>query len=157
MVRINRSSVLLNTQDILLLQSGNQAPPIEANNSIQPVVEVGPTFSNIVKRSVNTNTGTSTIYTTPADKDFYMTGFSHSVTKNATSDNTLCLLNVIIGGATLAISALQFQTLTAASDHIEMTFPYPLKIDRNSIIAHNGTFGAGAMSKICVIYGFLVE
>lgn len=80
-----------------------------------------------------------------------------SVTKDVLNDNVLTRLLCYIGGLQTSIIQFDFQTLTAFSAYQTISFPYPIKIDRNSRIDLAGTFAAGSMSKKVTIGGFILE
>lgn len=157
MARINRSSVLLWLQDVLGLQSGAQAPPLELEPRVQPTVDINPKISNVIKTFVNSVSGTTTIYTTPSDKDFYLTFAALGLTKDATADLTLSGIQITTDGATKVILPLPLQTTTAESVHIQLSFPYPLKCDRGTTIQMLGSFTVGAASRRGAIGGFILE
>lgn len=145
-------------QDLLGLQSGAQGIPTELNNNVQPVVEIGPRVSNIIKNFVQTaSTSGSTIYTTPADKDFFVTFSELGLTKDAASDNVQSYIDVMVGGARIVLSPLYTQTTTAGTFHCSTSYPYPLKIDRNSTIRLVTTHAAGTKSAQAIIGGFILE
>jgi hypothetical protein len=157
MARVTRSSVLLKIQDILGLQAGTEQVPVMANNSIQPVMNINPAFSTINKTASATATGNATIYTTPADKDFYLTGLFLGTTKDVSCDLVNPRITITVGGAAIAIMNIPQQTLTAGSDQIYVTFPYPLKIDRNTAIVLVGAFTVGTCTKYGSVNGFILE
>jgi len=138
-------------------QTGAQSVSMKANmpikEEITPVLELHK-FSNILKQTSNSATANITVYTTPSDKDFYLTSASIEITKNAACDNTEGRLLVWVDNENLSVLKVLSQTLTAGSDHNNIVFPYPLKIDRGRSIQMVGAFGAGALTKSCTITGF---
>jgi hypothetical protein len=158
MARITRSSILLWMQDVLGIQAATGNVPLETANVIQPVVEVGPKVSKVLKiASATTSSNSTLIYTTPTDKDFYLTGAVLSHSKDATSDNTLVGILVFVDGLQARVLFRELQTTTAGNSTDVMNLSFPLKLDRGSRIDLAGTFTAGTMSKRASITGFIVE
>jgi len=157
MARITRSSIIQKLQDLLGIQTGTDVVATDSSNVVQPVVDIGPNTTTIWKVTSATTTSSVTVYTTPSDKDFYLTYAFLSMTKDATSDNILTNATIVVGGVTLNILAIPSQTTTAWSDQVCVSFPYPIKLDRASIIVLAGTFSAGTMSKRLLIGGYLLE
>lgn len=157
MARVNRSSVLLWIQETLGIQSGVNSIPVELANNIQPIFDIQPKVSTVLKSGARSSTGSSTIYTTPADKDFFLTFVTLTLTKDATCDNTLTSVSVVNGGATTNLAIITSQTLTAYTNQIVVNLSYPLKVDRNTAIQLSATFTAGTLSTRTTLGGFIVE
>jgi hypothetical protein len=157
MARVTRSSILLWMQDLLGFQAGANQVPVDTPNSIQPVIEVGPRFCQLIRASSRGTTGSSTIYTTPADKDFYITHAVLTLTKDATNDGTSLTLSASQGGLFSNILNIRTQTTTAGSFSQVISFPYPIKVDRNSAISYGMTFTAGSATFAANIGGFIIE
>lgn len=158
MATITRGSVIQKTQDLLGLQSGSDQIPNQSANIVSPVIEVGPKFSTIMKtNSASTSSNTTLIYTTPTDKDFYLTYACLSATKDAASDNTAVSLFVSVDNSSSRVLFQEMQTLTATSFTNIANFNYPLKLNRGSQILLGGTFTVGTMNKRATIAGFIVE
>jgi hypothetical protein len=155
MVQINRSSVMQQARDILDIPASISNIK-DTHTTIQPVVEIGPKFTTIARHVSSTTTGSSTIYTTPTDKDFYLTYAQLNITKDATSDNVNCNLLATLN-AVRRILSINTQTTTAGSFNAANSFPYPIKIDRGTNITVNGTFTVGATTKEACIGGFILE
>jgi len=79
--------------------------------------------------------GSGTIYTTPADKDFYLTGFSLSFVKAASDTGTLVQITCIVDGVTTSIFGFAGLTLTAERDGVAVDLSTPIKVDRNTAIS----------------------
>ena len=157
MARVTRSSVLLKIQDILALQAGSEQVPVMANNSIQPVIESGPRFTQVSVHNFNSATAALTVYTTPRDKDFYLTYADLSVTKDVVCDCVLSNLIITQGGTSRRLLNIDMQTVTAGSFGKSLNFSYPIKLDRSAVITLNGAFGAGTLTKTACIGGFILE
>jgi len=157
MARVNRALILQNAQDLLLLQSGIDKLPIISKDDIQPVLEVFPKYSNIIKDSTNATSGNQTVYTTPAKGDFYLVAINLEVTKDVTSDLTTVSVTVPLYGTGSTVASLVMQTTTAETHILTQNFPYPIKVDKNSNIVQTGTFTAGTATKRTQIIGLLIE
>jgi len=116
-------------------------------------------YANIVRRVGSTTTGSATVYTTPADKDFYLTGIQVSFIKNATCDVASGPLRytATVEGVSQGIISLALLTLTAQDQNAFVSFETPIKVDRNTAITTSNTFTAGAFVRECCITGYTVE
>jgi len=142
---------------ILNLKSGDDNS--EVADYIQPTIEIERRI-NIVKTTGQGATGTFAIYTTPTDKDFYITNIILHYIKDAACDlatGGVWSLSANIDGTSQALVSLSVITLTAQDELLILQFDKPLKIDRGNAINSNGTFGAGAMRRNVTIYGYTVE
>lgn len=117
---------------------------------IEPIIR-------IVRYVVRSATGTSTIYTTPSDKDFYLTGLQLSHSSNSTSDSTSCHISVTIDGIAQRPAYMLKQALTASDKVVSIMLPKPIKVDRNTSITLTLSFTVGADSAVGVIYGYTEE
>jgi hypothetical protein len=140
----------------------NEGIPLKFKKSIHPVLVVNPlpnNFCDIVANNSATSTGATTIYTTPTDKDFYLTEFSVSVIKDATCDSATgsYQFNVVINKTTKTIFYFSVITLTAQTGHISISLPVPVKLDRGSTVTLSGTFTVGACVRSGSIVGFTYD
>jgi hypothetical protein len=157
MARITRSSILQWVQDALGIQNGADSVPQYLTNQVVPVFDIQPKITNFVTQTTSTATGDTTIFTTPTDKDFFITFATIANTANAASDSVVCSIGVTIGGATRRIMYLVKETTTAGSQNAEMCFTYPIKVDRGSIIRLTKAFTAGATTVNATIGGYTLE
>jgi len=125
---------------------------------IQPVIKI---FSpcNIVRNGASTASGSLSVYTTPQDKDFYLTCASFGISKDAVSDISSGGkgLNAFIEGVSRSIIILPVLTLTAEHDQITINFQPPIKIDRNTSISSNITTTVGSCVRTISIVGYTQE
>lgn len=129
---------------------------VEVNPIIQPVIQITRTC-NIVKSTQASNTLTATIYTTPSDKDFYLTSASISMIKDVTATATRSYITAIIEGSTVAFCDIASFTTTVHNEAMSMTFPVPIKIDKGTnIVITNDTNVANIRSRGTII-GYTVE
>ena len=134
-------------------QLGAEVAPI-----IQPTIELR-RYSNIVRSGSSTaSSSTASIFTTPSDKDFYLTGATFSLQKDATSDNTSAFLRVTIDGSTTR-NIIQMDTLTttAVSKDMAVSFPFPIKLDRSTNVIIGATYTVGSLVRNATIFGYTVE
>jgi hypothetical protein len=152
---ITRSSVIRKAVDELQVMP--MPSPEAMDKAIALVYPVNAKYTDVVKRTSTTLTANITVYTTPSDKDFYLTFLQLAITKDVVSDLISCFMQTTILGSATTIGQISLQTLTATSDTLVMTFPHPIKIDRNAAIILAGTFAAGTCTKFISIGGFILE
>lgn len=131
--------------------------PSEISSAVMMNYSINPKYSFICKQANSSATGTSTIYTTPRDKDFFLTAVSITFKHDAACDGTQIYFNVTIDGLQTLLIRRYLNTGVASADAFTISFPYPLKIDRNTNIEIVGTFAAGTQSKAAGITGFILE
>lgn len=135
--------------------------PSVVNPTIQPVFEVNPKFCNVIEGASKSTTGSSTLFTTPSDKDFYLVAATVQMIKDATCDHPTgdsALINVIVNGNTEKLCVIGGITLTAQAQTVSISLPIPLKIDRNtSITIAGGSYTAGTMVKSGSIVGYTLD
>jgi len=131
--------------------------PMKVSEAILPVVDVNPRYTNIIGAAPATNATSGTPYTTPANKDFYLTGFTISLIKDVTSTSTATALMAYINGVQVALGRIAGITLTAQNDSLSASFPFPLKIDRNTAITITNTTNVANIAAYASIYGYLVD
>lgn len=128
----------------------------EIGDEIIPVVVVE-RYANIVREAEGAGTGTVTAYTTPADKDFFLTGFNMNYSTDAACDTTSLSVQVFIEGVSRLLIRRKKITLTAASETVVREFSKPIKIDRNTAITLVCSFAAGNCPRSLTICGYTVE
>ena len=134
----------------------SELPTRISGNNVSFVYPINRRYSTIHKAQVGATTSPATIYTTPTDRDFYLTSVQLATTKDVVCDNVLAYVSVTVDAKVDNIISLLSNTITLSQDHAEMSFPYPLKIDRGIAMTIVGTFTAGAMIKRAQITGFLI-
>jgi len=147
-------------RDVTQVYQATQTLPNILGTQIIPVIEVNPKLLrriDILKAGSVSNGTTSTVYTTPADQDFFIVAVSLSVTKDATSTSTSSGVTCIVGGAAVEITSIAGLTLTAQSSTISVALPTPIKVDRSSnITVTNSTNVANVRARANVL-GYLVN
>lgn len=148
-------SIAQDSRRIFNLKAGDNFSP-EILPNIQPVMQIS-RVANIVREVGSAATGTFTIFTTPADKDFYLTGAMLSFTKDAASDLTTMAMNVVIAGATRSIVVIPTTTLVAGTMQHNAPITTPILVDRGTTIGVTGTFTVGTATRFGLVQGFTVE
>ncbi len=152
MTKIQNGNLINETKQ--QLQTQGMDFPSELNDKVSVVYPLNmPT--NILKYAERTSSGSVTMYTTPADKDFYMTYAMLNISKDVASDVAAALFTCYMEGAATRVFLLTTQPSTAESRHICVSFPIPIKIDRNTAIAVTATRTAGAHTVSGVVGGFI--
>jgi hypothetical protein len=128
----------------------------EIADFIQPVINIYAS-PNIIRKGTASNSTSGTIYTTPSDKDFYLTNCAISVTKDATSTSTGSDIQVTINGVTFQILTLATLTLTAQNMSNSMDFSNPIKIDRGTPIQILNATNVANVRAVGNIVGFTTE
>lgn len=148
-------SISEDTNRILNLKSGDNNN--EVGDHIQPTIEIQP--KAIVRSAGQTASGIMTVFTTPIDKDFYITGYALGYVKDVLCDTATgdIALTIVIDGVTRSLFPFPILTLTAQSDTATGCVVPPIKVDRGTQINLGGTFGAGNMRRTASIYGFFRE
>jgi len=129
---------------------------IQGPMAVIPIVPA----SKFIFSTTKTTTGSSTMVTTAADKDTYITAVQLSYSKDVACDVAIgsVFVSCVVDGVTKGIIALAILTLTAESDSAAIAFQVPIKVDRNtSIIIGTNTYTAGLMSRCAVIHGYTEE
>lgn len=137
-----------------------QTKPMLDTSKVILVSDVNPAhnrFCEIVRRQSAINSTGGTIYTTPSDRDFYLNSCFLSYIKDATSTSTTSALSVVIGGATVNLIRFAQLTLTAATGSQGLSFPAPIKLDRNSAITISNSTSTANISCEGTISGFLAD
>lgn len=154
---ITRSSVLNNAANELGVTLANDKIPSVIHPEINLVYPVNVKYSYVAKQGNSSATGTTTIYTTPRDKDFYLTFVSITFKHDAACDGTQIYFNITIDGLQTLLIRRYLNTGVAGADAVIVALPYPIKCDRNTAIEIVGTFAAGTQSKAASIAGFILE
>jgi len=148
---IERAARVLNSKQGDFLSTDVSGPYVTI--PIQPA-------SRVLGNVQSTASGTSTIFTSSASGDTYITAVSLALVKNVTCDiaNGRVNVNCVIDGVTRDIIALPVLTLTAQESALTITFPHNgLRIDRSSIVQIGGVFTAGNMIRTATVAGYIEE
>lgn len=164
MATIHNTDLTKELKDGGKLQQLRDVIPSQLADKVVPVMEVNPKLlrrSNIVRSGGSITAGSATIYTTPGDKDFYLTACSASFIKDAANDNATGRFNAIVAtveGIAQNLISFAVLTLTAQQQTVTISFPTPIKIDKNTAISiASTTIGAGSFAKYGNIVGYTVD
>lgn len=155
------SSTLANeVRDVLKLQVGRDKFP-----SVLPVIDVNPKHARVINKliaSSSVTTGTTTVYTTPTDRDFYLYGISIGYSKDAVCDQATGTINVQCTPAStstaVTIFALPLLTLTAQQFMNQVSFDIPILLARGTNVTFgNASFTVGLQSRSCCLQGLIVD
>ncbi len=108
-------------------------------------------------KNASSTTGSTTVYVTPADKDFYLCSATLSIIKDVVADTTNVNLRGTINGTVQEFLHINGITLTAGSGAVTISYPHPIKIDRSAVILFNFARTVGVVSVSASISGFLDE
>ncbi len=162
MATINNQDALKILRDSAKVQNIEPIPN-QLADKIVGTWESNPMLSrrmNVLKQQTSVITGTETIYTTPTDKDFYLTYAQMAYAKDAVCNIASGAISISAtpdGQAASSILRLSVITATAQHDNIVIELSHPIKLARNSGLNITGTFGAGVLVRNSVIGGYTVE
>ncbi len=128
----------------------------EVLDYITPTIEIKPRV-NIGKYSSLTNSLGGTIYTTPTDKDFYLTFCCLGVIKDVTATSVESYLSAVIDGVRVYILDIPGITLTPQDQTLCVSFPLPIKIDRGTTININSSTNVANTRVFGSILGYTEE
>lgn len=160
MATIHNSNLTKELIDVGKLQVSRDKIPNELAEKVVPVINVNPKdyrIANVLRYNTCTNATNATIYTTPADRDTYITNIMLAFIKDATATSTGVWINFVIDGATRTILHYPCLTLTAQTGAITLALPSPIKVDRNTAITVNSSTNVGNISASGSIIGYSVE
>jgi len=161
MAYIDNTQTKKEAEECIRGNSVSNVVPTRISEDVQMVLDINPNHNricNIVRGGTsNTSSSTASIYTTPADKDFYLTSAHYVFQKNVTSDNTACTLIASVDGADQVLLSLPSITLTATQMEAGITYSNPIKLTRNTTIRMSASFTVGALIRGANITGYTVE
>jgi len=125
---------------------------VEGTYAVVPVTPI----TELVTHNSNTASGNITLHTTSDKKDTYVTGVLLSFVKDATCDIPTGTINInsTIAGKARRLADIAVLTLTAQSNQIFVTLPFPIRLDRNVAVNISGTFTAGTCSRTGILFGY---
>lgn len=140
------------------VQTSFDKVPTELAEKIVPVMECNPKLLrriNLVFQQTATNSTSVTLYTTPTDRDFFVTSAQLGLIKDATSTSVSTTISAVVNGQTIALLKIPSITLTAQSEVIANTYAFPIKIDRGSIIAVTNSTAVANVTANATITGYV--
>lgn len=161
MVTINNSTTIQELRQAAAIQAGKDAIPTNLSNQVVPVIEVNPKLLRICtlarRGSTLSNATSATVYTTPADKDFYLVGATLSMIKDVTSQSTLVTLTATVDGTSAALLVIKGLSLTIGAQTISNNWNFPIKIDRNTNITITSDSGVANIGASGIVQGYIVD
>ncbi len=155
MVRHFNPSIVENAKRLFASKHEHISDEILPN--IQPTIEIVPR-TNIVRGTTLTSATSANIFTTPTDKDFYLTSVNLSFIKDANSTMNNMQISVTVDGDTnIPIVAFPGITLTAASDSTRMVYVPAVKVDRGTAILIQTNSAVGIHVGKGSITGYTIE
>lgn len=150
------------------LQASRDKVPDELAEKVVPVINVNPNHNKFLNYLAHGNTtsisASNTIATTSTTKDTFLCALTMSIVKDAAYDGATgssyrVLVTLDETNASTVIGAITLLTLTAQTDTIHITFPFPIKLKKGSTITSTLTAGgtAGTMGRNVTIYGYTEE
>jgi len=160
MATIHNSDLSKELQQGAKIQINRDVIPNQLAEKVVPVMEVNPKLLrriDIHKAGTLTNGTSATIYTTPADKDFFLVALQLSIIKDGNSTSTSTAINGTVNGVSAKIISIAGITITASAGSTSLTLPIPMKIDRNSNITLTHTTNVANIRGDGIIFGYTVE
>lgn len=161
MAKINKIETIKRIMDDAGIQTSTDDVPKELASKIVPVLISNPDlkkYESVIESAGRNTTGSSVIYTTPIDKDFYLTDVYLQNQSDSTADNTIISLSVTQKGKANKFIIYMRKLTTTAFDHmISRKLDPPIRLERGSTITSASTFTAGASETTGSIIGFIVE
>jgi len=158
MIQLNNSKVAEELIDVAKAQSSVFKKPFNVSPVVIPTIEVNPKSNRVSNHAVRLSkatTGSTTIYTVPANKDYYITALGIAIAKDAASTSVASSISASINGITVNLIDLAGLTGTAQVDHINLSLKQPLKVDSGTnIVAGNG---AAITNGFFSVIGILVD
>lgn len=159
MVYIDNTQTKREIDDAIRGNSVSNVAPSQVNNSIQPVININPKDYrkiNICTSITRTSGGTTTLITSDANKDTFLTNVYAVWNMDVATAITTHRIRFTQDGATKDIF-FPNTNLVVCSGGISIDFLYPIKIDRNTAVTFVVTSTAGNYSCTGGIAGYSVE
>lgn len=151
MVDIQSKEVIDKISDDLKIQPALQIPR-ELAKQIQLTYNINPKFNNAVRfvAAGRATTGSTTIFTTSADRRTFLTGVHFQYQHDAAVNSTFLALSAVPVFRNVAENIIIFNkiTLTANQDRVFVPFPVPMELAPSSsiVITQTFTLGVGVMN-----------
>lgn len=143
------------------IQQATDRIPSQLGDVVIPVMEVNPKLLrrvNVIKVAAAINATSSTVYTTPTDKDFYLTAGSLSVVKDATATSVASTLTATTDFDTgVSILRIATLTLTVQNDTQTQSWIPPILLKRGTNITVTNSTATGNVTAVACIQGYTVE
>lgn len=137
-----------------------EQPNIADNSKVIPIINITPRNNKIVqiiKYASCINATSTTIYTTPAKGDFYLTAASLDFIKDAGSTSTNSAINSYVNGAQVDILKLRQLSGVASLNAVTQSFDPPIKIDKSTPINLLNFAAVANISSGAIIMGYIED
>lgn len=157
MAQIHNTDLFKELKDGGKIQQLHDVIPNQLAEKVVPVMEVNPKFFRRVNVVIS-SLSAGTIYTTPTDKDFYLT-FAHMSAQTVTAGAATCTLAITpfeINAATIILNINLQPTalIDTCHDVTTASFTPPILLKRGTVITSAATAG---VNKRFVIAGYTVD
>jgi len=123
---------------------------------IVPVIPVTP-VCKIVRNVRADDAASAVIFTTPADRDFYLIAIGISVIKDVLATSVFTRIQVVINGVNRQLMETPGITLTVQNTSRDLCLSPAIKIDRNTSITIINSTAIATISASGYIVGYTVE
>lgn len=160
MSKITNSSLIQEIRDVAKTQVGSDILPTTMTNQVVPVIDVNPKHARVVqicKTASITNQSSATVYTTPTDKDFYITALALGLIKDATATTIYVNIKAYVDGVNSDIITLPCITLTAQNIGTSLALTTPIKVDKNTAITLNSFSNNANITAYANVHGYEIS
>ena len=140
-------------QRILNLKGESTAEVMDIITPVVPIIRT----ATIVRNATFTNSSGGTIWTTPADRDFYLTHLNFSSCKDVNAVSAYVSIKVYIDGVQRTIATISSITLTAQQNTVDCDYSIPIKLDRNTTIELDTGSAVAANRHMATVIGYTMD
>lgn len=131
--------------------------PDFVDEGITLVYDVEPDI-NVIQIATTAGATSTTIYTTPADRDFFIKYLQLTVNKDASSLSTSTIITGVIGGVTKTLIRINTTTSVALNGGFaSVTLPNGVKLDRNTTLTVTNTDATALIASSGIIMGYIID
>lgn len=161
MATIHNSDLTNELKDGAKLQQIRDVIPTQLAEKVVPVMEVNPKLLrriNVCKNATANNATSATIYTTPTDKDFFITCVILSVSKDVTSTSLAsAVAGTLFTGETISFAGITTETLKSEAHQEVISYPIPIQLKRGTTITVTNTTNVANILTRGLIFGYTVD
>lgn len=163
MTNVNNPQTIRELVQAANLQVGFDEIPSKLASSIVPVIDINSKnfrICDIVVNAQASTAGTTTIYTTPSNKDFYLTAIIVTSSPAVPTGMTLSAdrgIKGVVNNQTTTLVPGCIGVSNSFTTIPSQQFNYPIKLDRNTAITHLTDYTGGAVYISYTIVGYSVE
>jgi hypothetical protein len=148
---------------VTMLSNAIDEQPHVVSQQVVPVMEINPKMMrviNTVKSQTATNNASVAIFTTPTDKDFYLSALALSLTKDASATLTYASIEATVKGQSSPVRflTLAVTTTTAVQGlNAQIALPHDLLLERGTNITCTADTAVGSFTTRSTMYGIEVQ